>query len=88
MPRDRQRIEETITAIEADIEARLNRRAEDPPTQFGDDNNRESTVVVSKIQRTVAALPQSKKGTTILISVSLVLLVALIVLIVLMLQAS
>ena len=88
MTRDRQRLEETIAAIEADVEAKLHRRAEDLPSQFGDDAKKESTVIISKIQRTVTALPQSQKGTTILISVSLVLLAALIVLIVLMLRGS
>ena len=87
MQHDQQRLEETIAAIETDVEARLHRRAEDMPSQFGDDTKKESTVIINKIQRTVTALPQSQKGTTILIAASLVLLAVLIVLIILMLRA-
>ncbi len=78
-------MDETIAAIEAEVNAKLNRRAEDYQAEFDSHERRESTVITSMMPRTMAYLPRTKNA-VIIASISLLLLIVLVVLIVLMLR--
>ena len=83
--REQQRLDETIATIEAEVEAKLNRRVEDHSERFSDGEHRESTIITSKMPRALTQLPQTK-NTGIIIGISVLLLAALVVLIVLTLR--
>ncbi len=85
MEREQERMDETITAIEAEVGTKLHRRIEDQHTEFGNGDRRESTVIVSKLPRSITQLPRTK-NTAVIIAISVLLLAALVVLIVLMLR--
>ena len=83
--REQQRLDETIATIEEEVEARLNRRAEDHSERFGDGEHRENTIITSKMPHALKQLPHTK-NTAIIIGISVLLLAALVVLIVLTLR--
>lgn len=83
MEREQRRMGETIAAIEAEIRAKLHRRAEDRHTEFS--NRRERTVITSMMPRSILQLPRAK-NTAVIITISVLLFIALVVLIVLILR--
>ena len=85
MEQEQQRLGKIIAAVEAEVEAKLHRRAEDKHTEFGNGNRRESTVITSTMSRASTYLPRTK-NTALIISISVLLLAALVVLLVLMLR--
>ena len=85
MDREQQQLEETVDALESEVEAKLHRRAED--REGFNDGSDENTVIVGKSNPIMAAPARTRKA-TITVVLSLVLLALLIVLIVLMLQSS
>lgn len=85
MEQQQQRMGKIIAAIEAEVEAKLHRRAEDQHTEFGNGNRRESTVITSTMSRASTHLSRTK-NIAIIIGISVLLLAALVVLLVLMLR--
>lgn len=83
MDREQQQMDKTISNIEEEVMDKLNRRAEDRQG-FNDDQD-ESTVIVSKLARAPMPLPRSR-NTAIIVALSLLLLAVLIVLIAIMLR--
>ena len=83
MEQEQQRMDDTIAAIEAEVEAKLHRRADDQGTQFGNSKRRENTAIVNKAA--ITQLPRAKH-TAVVLAVSTLLLVLLVVLIVLLLR--
>ena len=83
MDKEQQRLDETIAAIEAEVKAKLHRRAEDH--RFDNDERRENTMITSKMPYAITNLPRTK-NTAIIIGISVLLLAALVALIVLILR--
>ncbi len=84
MEREQQRMDKVITAIEAEVMAKLHRRAEDTHG-FGDGERSESTTITDKMPRPLPQLPRGK-NTVSIIAISVLLFVALVALLVLVLR--